>query len=157
VLDELQRMEAGMVTAAWAKGYRLGVIASSDHGSMHVSYAMVYTAEPTRQGILDAIRKRHTYGAMDNIILDVRMGDRIMRDEFKLTKPQPIVVKARGTRAVKKVEIIRDAKVIYSVEPGKQDVNFQFTDQDAASASRHYSYVRLIRKTGCWRGLHRCS
>ena len=27
------------------------------------------------QGILDAIRKRHTYGAMDNIILDVRMGN----------------------------------------------------------------------------------
>ena len=29
-----------------------------------------------REGLLDAMRKRHTYGATDNIILDVRM-DRV--------------------------------------------------------------------------------
>jgi hypothetical protein len=40
----------GMVSVAWAKGYKLGVIASSDHFSTHISYAMVYTADPTRQG-----------------------------------------------------------------------------------------------------------
>ena len=76
----------GMVSNAWAKGYKLGIIASSDHGSTHISYAMVYTDDPTRQGILDAIRKRHTYGAMDNIILDVRMGEHFMGDEFPLSK-----------------------------------------------------------------------
>ena len=66
---------AGFVSNAWAKGYKLGVIASSDHFSTHISYAMVYTADTSRQGILDAIRKRHTYGAMDNIVMEVRMGD----------------------------------------------------------------------------------
>ena len=54
---------AGMVTNAWAKGYKLGVIASSDHSSTHISYAMVYADDASRQGILDAIRQRHTYGA----------------------------------------------------------------------------------------------
>ena len=48
---------------------------------------MVYTADRTRQGILDAIRKRHTYGATDNIILDVRMGEHFMGDEFALAAP----------------------------------------------------------------------
>ena len=72
----------GMVSVAWAKGYKLGMIASSDHCSTHISYALVYTGDPTRQGILDAIRKRHTYGATDNIILDVRMGEHFMGDEF---------------------------------------------------------------------------
>ena len=33
----------GMVWNAWAKGYRLGTITSSDHGSTHISYALVYT------------------------------------------------------------------------------------------------------------------
>src|SRR5947209_16142966 len=50
----------GFVNNAWGKGYKLGIIASSDHGSTHISYAMVYTDTPTRQGVLDAIRKRHT-------------------------------------------------------------------------------------------------
>ena len=36
----------GMVSNAWAKGYKLGIITSSDHGSTHISYAMVYTADP---------------------------------------------------------------------------------------------------------------
>jgi len=44
----------GMVRRAWAKGYQLGVIASSDHNSTHISYAMVYTDDRSRQGILDA-------------------------------------------------------------------------------------------------------
>ena len=43
--------------------------------------------DASRQGILDAIRKRHTYGATDNIILDVRMGEHFMGDDFALSKP----------------------------------------------------------------------
>jgi len=132
----------GVVSNAWAKGYKLGIIASSDHGSTHISYAMVYTDEPNRQGILDAIRKRHTYGATDNIILDVRMGDYFMGDEFSLTKSKPIKVRARGTRPVVKVEILKDSKVIYSTSPNLQNVDFEFTDTGDVSG-RHYYYVRL--------------
>jgi hypothetical protein len=132
----------GWVTNAWAKGYKLGIITSSDHGSTHISYAMVYTDNPSRQGILDAIRKRHTYGAMDNIILDVRMGQHFMGDEFTLAQAQPIRVKARGTRAVARVDIIKDGKVAYSATPNQQNVDFQFTDKGSVSG-RHYYYVRV--------------
>jgi hypothetical protein len=133
---------AGMVANAWAKGYKLGVITSSDHFSTHMSYAMVYTDDPTRQGILDAIRKRHTYGAMDNIILDVRMGDHFMGDEFALANALPIRVKVRGTRALSKVDVIKDSKVVYSTAPRQQSVQFEFTDKDSV-AGRHYYYVRV--------------
>ena len=132
----------GFVSNAWAKGYKLGIITSSDHGSTHLSYAMVYTDDPSRQGVLDAIRKRHTYGAMDNIVMDVRMGSHFMGDEFALTKSQPIHVKARGTRNIVKIDIIKDSKVIYSTEPKQQNVDFQFTDKDSVNG-RHYYYVRL--------------
>ena len=137
----------GYVSNAWAKGYKLGIITSSDHGSTHISYAMVYTEDPSRQGILDAIRKRHTYGAMDNIILDVRMGNHFMGDEFKLSKAQPIHVKARATKAVRTVEIIKDSKVIYTTKPGKAEVDFQFNDNDIGSG-RHFYYVRLQQDDG---------
>lgn len=132
----------GMVSNAWAKGYKLGIITSSDHGSTHISYAMVYTDNPTRQGILDAIRKRHTYGAMDNIILDVHMGEHFMGDEFQMDKALPLRVKVRGTRAIVKAEIIKDSKVIYSTEPKQQNVQFEYTDKDGVNG-RHYYYVRV--------------
>lgn len=133
---------AGFVSNAWAKGYRLGIIASSDHNSTHISYALVYTDDRTRQGVLDAIRKRHTYGAMDNIIMDVRMGEHFMGDEFALSKSEPIRVKLRGTRTIAKVDIIKDSQVIYSVSPKQQNVEFEFTDTGDVHG-RHYYYVRV--------------
>ena len=132
----------GMVANAWAKGYKLGIITSSDHGSTHISYAMVYTDDSSRQGVLDAIRKRHTYGAMDNIILDVRMGEHFMGDEFALANALPIKVKARGTRPITKVVVIKDSKVIYSTEPNRQNVEFEYADKDSVNG-RHYYYVRI--------------
>jgi hypothetical protein len=137
----------GMVSVALAKGYRLGIIASSDHGSTHISYAMVYTGDPTREGILDAFRKRHTYGATDNIILDTRMGEYFMGDEFSLTRPQPIQVKARGTAKVVKVCVVKDSHEIYTTSPQRQDVQFSFTDLEGG-AGRHTYYVRLEQENG---------
>jgi len=137
----------GMVNNAWAKGYKLGIVTSSDHGSTHISYALVYTDNPTRQGILDGIRKRHTYGATDNIILDVRMGNHFMGDEFPLNKSLPIRVKARGTKAVSRLEVIKDSNVIYTAEPKMQNVSFEFTDKGDV-AGRHYYYIRLLQEDG---------
>ncbi|MFB3827079.1 MAG: hypothetical protein ACE15B_09925 [Bryobacteraceae bacterium] len=135
----------GMVSNAWGKGYKLGTVASSDHFSTHISYAMVYALTPDRQGILEAIRKRRTYGATDNILLDVRMGDHFMGEEFKLSGSAPIQVRARGTGPVARVDIIRDSAVIYSTEPKRSEVAFSYTDR-AAPPGRHYYYVRLLQQ-----------
>jgi hypothetical protein len=136
-----------MVSNAWAKGYLLGVEASSDHGSTHISYTLVYTADPTRQGVLNAIRQRHTYGATDNIIMDVHMGEHFMGDEFALAAAAPIRVKARGTRSVAKVDIIKDNNVVYSTAPKKQSVDFEFVDKGPVTG-RHFYYVRLMQEDG---------
>ncbi len=60
---------AGFVWNAWAKGYKLGVQAASDHISTHISYAATIAEDFTTQGLLDAMKKRHSYAATDNIIL----------------------------------------------------------------------------------------
>jgi hypothetical protein len=132
----------GMVSNAWAKGYKLGIITSSDHGSTHISYAMVYTDDPTRQGVLNAIKQRHTYGAMDNIILDVRMGKHFMGDEFALKKAEPIRVKVQGTATIAEIDIIKDSQVIYSAEPKQKDADFEFVDKGDVNEG-HYYYVRV--------------
>ncbi|HYT90585.1 MAG TPA: hypothetical protein VEL76_17895, partial [Gemmataceae bacterium] len=49
---------AGFVSNALEKGYRFGFQSSSDHVSTHMSYAVVLTADVSRQGIIDAFKRR---------------------------------------------------------------------------------------------------
>ena len=136
-----------MVWNAWKKGYRIGTIASSDHYSTHISYAMVYTPDTSRESIHDAIRQRRTYGATDNIILDFRVGDHFMGEDFTTSGRQPIHVRVRGTGEVSAVHLIRDAAYIYQVKPGKQEVEFEYVDNDAGSGE-HWYYVRVEQEDG---------
>ena len=139
----------GVVRNAWNKGYRLGITVSSDHGSTHYSYTMVYTDRVTREGILDAIRRRHTYGATDNIVLDVRMGEHFMGDEFFAPEPLPISVKVRGTTDIAKVNVLRDGEVVYVHEPEGQTAEFEYLDQDPREGrGMQYYYVRVEQADG---------
>ena len=139
----------GMVRNAWDKGYRLGITVSSDHGSTHYSYTMVYTDRVTREGILDAIRRRHTYGATDNIVLEVRMGEHFMGDEFFAPEPLPMSVKVRGTTDIANVNVLRDGEVVYVHEPEGQTAEFEYLDQDAREGrGMQYYYVRVEQADG---------
>ena len=139
----------GMVRNAWNKGYRLGVTVSSDHGSTHYSYTMVYTDRVTREGILDAIRRRHTYGATDNILLDARMGDHFMGDEFRAAAPLPLSVKVRGTNDIARVNVFRGERLLFTHEPEGQEAEFEYLDKDAtAGMGTQYYYVRVEQADG---------
>ena len=139
----------GMVRNAWNKGYRLGTTVSSDHGSTHYSYTMVYADRVTRQGILDAIRRRHTYGATDNILLDVRMGGNFMGDEFHTAAPVPMTVKVRGTTDLARVTVFRGERLLYVHEPEGQEALFEYLDQGAsAGMGLQYYYVRVEQSDG---------
>jgi len=139
--------EAGLVWNAWKKGYRIGVIASSDHYSTHISYAMVYTPSSSREAIFNAIRQRHTYGATDNIVLEFWAGSHFMGDDFTATAPQRIRVKAQGTDTIEAIHLIRDAQYIYKWAPNARNADFQFSDP-AAGKGQHWYYVRLEQKNG---------
>ena len=136
--------EAGFLWNAYRKGYRLGTIASSDHHSTHISYAMVYTTQPTREAIFEGFRKRHTYGATDNIILDYRMGDHFMGEEFTASSVPPLKIRVIGTSEVATVDIIKNEEVIFTTTPNQQDVELTFVDQDATSGTSYY-YVRVMQ------------
>src|SRR5262249_22673832 len=91
----------GYLWMAWAKGYKLGVQSSSDHVSTHVSFACVLVDDFSRQGLLDAMRKRHTYAATDAIVLDYRLstddGTALMGDiVYSRTAPR-LEIKIIGT------------------------------------------------------------
>ena len=139
--------EAGLVWNAWKKGYRIGVIASSDHYSTHIAYALVYTPSTSREAIFNSIRQRHTYGATDNIILEFWLGQHFMGDDFAATAPQRIHVKAEGTGVIDTIHLIRDAQYVYKWSPNSRTADFQFSDTTAGKG-QHWYYVRVEQKDG---------
>ncbi len=134
--------QPGAVWNAWKKGYKIGVIASSDHMSTHISYALVYSPSTKREDVWQAIKDRHTYGATDNIVLEYRLGECLMGDDCGTLGKQPFRVRARGTGEIAAIHLIRDGEYIYKAEPGSQTAEFEFLDQ-GAGPGEHWYYVRV--------------
>jgi hypothetical protein len=141
---------AGFVWNAWAKGYKLGVQASSDHLSTHISYACTIAEEFTRQGLLAAMKQRHSYGATDNIILDYRLHTRegaehLQGDIVTTGSGFSLWVKAIGTAPIRQIDIIKNNTFVHTSQPMQQEVEFTFNDARAADRAENYYYVRLIQ------------
>jgi hypothetical protein len=124
------------------KGYKLGFESSSDHWSTHISYCVVLAEEHTREAILAAIKKRHVYGATDEIVLDVRSGEHLMGEELKTGKAPTLDLHVVGTGELAGVEILRDSKVVETIKPGKAEYKATWTDPKP-EAGVHYYYVRV--------------
>ncbi len=143
----------GFVWNAWAKGYKLGVQASSDHISTHISYSCLISEERSREGLMNAMRRRHSYAATDNIILDVRLRDGaaeyLQGDALvaSASSPARLVVKVIGTRAVKDIQVIRNNQFVYHQKPGAREAEFTFTDTEAKPGESYY-YVRVVQDDG---------
>jgi hypothetical protein len=135
----------GFYWNALAKGYKLGVQASSDHIATHNSYTMIYSPSVVRAEIVDSMRKRHAYGATDNIILDFRAdGVHMMGDAFEAAKSPKFQVKVVGTAPIAKVEIIKNAKFVFDTQPGGNTADFSYVDANPGSGESWY-YVRVTQ------------
>ena len=142
---------AGYVSNAWAKGYRLGVQASSDHISTHISYSCVISEDRSREGLMNAMRRRHCYGATDNIILDVRMADGaaeyIQGDAFNAAARPRLLVRVIGTRPIAEVTVVKNNRSAFTRNPKSGEVDFVYTDTDAEPGTSFY-YVRVAQEDG---------
>jgi hypothetical protein len=107
--------------------------------------------EFSRKGLLDAMRKRHTYAATDNIVLDVRSGAQgIMGDELTTSQPRLDVV-VLGTGPLDRVEVIRNGEVSHTERPKLEAAESRFRWEDPAPRKGEmpsYYYVRVIQKDG---------
>jgi hypothetical protein len=136
---------------ALAKGYRIGVQASSDHWSTHMSYACLIAENHTREGLLDAIRRRHSYGATDNIVLDYRLQtggrDYLQGDIVDVKGPFNLWLRVLGTAPIRQVDIIKNQAFLHNRQALPQEVGFTFVDTNP-SAGESYYYVRVIQIDG---------
>ena len=141
---------AGFVQEAWAKGIKIGVQASSDHVGTHDAYACVLVpadGSPTRQDLIDAMKQRHTYAATDNIILDMRIEDRLMGDALATSKQPVVQARVIGTVPIARVVLIKNNKIVYTVSPATKEVRFDYRD-DSAVPGESYYYVRAEQSDG---------
>ena len=143
---------AGYVWNAWARGYKLGVQASSDHVSTHSSYACILVEDFSRTGLLDAMRKRHTYAATDNIVLDYRIvtedkGASLMGDIVQTKSRPKLMVRVLGTAPIQQVDVIRNNTYIHKVSPNKKEISFEYVDTSRSPGESYY-YIRAEQTDG---------
>jgi hypothetical protein len=137
----------GFINHALQMGHKLGFQSSSDHWSTHTSFCIVLAEKHDREGIVDAMRKRHCYGATDNIILDVKSGSHVMGDEFKSNGAATIEIKVIGTAPLAKVEVLKDSEVVETFVPGKAEYSGKWTDPKPGDG-KHYYYIRVQQADG---------
>jgi hypothetical protein len=138
---------AGFIDHALKKGYRLGFQSSSDHWSTHISFCIVLAESHDRVGIVAGLKKRHCYAATDDIILDIRSGDHVMGDELKMGQAPVLQLHVEGTKALARVDILKDSQVVATVQPGQRLHKQTWTDPEP-TAGVHYYYVRVEQTDG---------
>ena len=109
---------------------------------------MVLTDDVSRQGIIDAFKKRHCYAATDNIILDVRSGDHLMGDTFDTSEKPALEIAVQGTAAGRQGPRHPRQQVRLLDRAERRASSFRYTDDDAQPGQSHYYYVRVEQADG---------
>ena len=108
---------------------------------------MVYLEDPSRKAIIEALRKRHCYGATDNIILEVTMGNHMMGDIFESKTPAHLDITVKGTGTIKSVDIMKNSEIVHTINPRNKNVQFNWKDSNQNSGESWY-YVRVVQEDG---------
>ncbi len=131
-------------------GVQIGVIASSDHGLVHGAYAGVYAKEMTRSGVLEALRARRSFGATETMVLDFRLGEKLLGEEVEIDGPPTFQVVARGTEPLKLVQIVRDGKAVYSSRSDETSCRLKYTDMQLSPGADATYYLRCQQENNRW-------
>ncbi|WP_028926816.1 DUF3604 domain-containing protein [Pseudonocardia acaciae] len=101
------------------RGYRYGLVASSDHGH-GASYVGAYAERLDRAAVFDALAQRRVYGASTRgIVLDFRLDSAFMGSEARVRAGDQVAVGGyvRGYTDLARIDVIRDGVVAHSVRP----------------------------------------
>ena len=92
----------------------MGLISSSDHKSTGHSYACVWSADPSREGIFKAMRDRRTFGATDKIRLVFTAGDNWMGEIVETASTPEFRFEIKGTGIIKEINFYIGDKAVKS-------------------------------------------
>ena len=131
---------------AWARGIRIGVIASPDHGGGR-GKAAVWARDKTRAEILRAIRLRRTFGTTAaRIQMDFRVNGRLMGEVGPLGDgPVSVTASVRCPRPIRSIEICRNNEFVYATTPDGFEAEIEFVDRSPPKTPAYY-YLRVIQE-----------
>ncbi|MBI5687774.1 MAG: hypothetical protein HZC54_22105 [Verrucomicrobia bacterium] len=127
---------------ALAKGVRIGIIASSDHGQTHIANAGVWATDFSRKAILDALRARRTFGGTTKVSIQTRIGGKPQGEEIEVTAAPKIEAKLAAAEPLALVQVVRDGQFVYTSKPNATEATFTFTDPALKPGQSAYYYVR---------------
>jgi hypothetical protein len=98
------------------------------------------------------MRKRHSYGATDNIVLDFRVEadgrEYLQGDEIPSASTYSLRVNAIGTGPIRRVDVIHNEQYSYEVAPtGQRVAQFSYVDAHPVAGENRY-YVRVEQEDG---------
>lgn len=140
--------QGNYIQDAWARGIKIGVIASPDHGGGR-GKAGVWAKDRTRTSILDAIRARRTFGTTAaRVGIDFRVNGHLM-GEVAPGADGPVTVFAQVycPRPIQSLEICRNNEFVYSASPQGAEARIEFVDQAPINGPSYY-YLRVIQDDG---------
>ncbi len=132
------------------KKYKLGFIASGDHNSIGVGLANIWVKEISRKGILEALRNRRVFATTgDQIVIDFRLNGSIQGQSIKGIKKPKLEFSIQAVDQIETVDILRNSKVIKSIQPDMAMKEFKgtYVDEDYLSEKNVlYYYIRITQK-----------
>jgi hypothetical protein len=140
--------EGNSLQDAFRKGVHIGIVASSDHGSTHHAYAGTLIKQFTREGILEAMQQRRTFGATEVIEVTATLAGRPMGQEVTVDAPPSIEIAACCAEPLSRVEVVKDNRLVYSRDLSDKEARLTFQDHDSKPASAAYYYVRVTTVGG---------
>ena len=160
------------VQYALSKGYKLGFVGGSDSHTGYVGRSIsnadryrfccykagftgVYAEDLTREAIFNALRNRQCYATTGiRMIIDFSVDGIAMGSINQTDKKSKHTLKFNlaGTDMISKVDIVRDNETIYTIEPFKDTIADEWTDDspEAADASYYYLRVTQVDKNRGW-------
>jgi hypothetical protein len=153
--------------AGLARGFRLGMIASTDnhvgmpgrsyphdrqaHTGFKGGKVAVYAEALTREAIFDALRERHCYGTTgERIILRFSVNGRRMGSCFSAEgKEEPRTLRAEvvGTDQIDRAEVVRNNQDVHVAFGSGDRLALEWTDASPMPGTTFY-YIRVRQKDG---------
>ncbi len=158
---------------AWRSGLLLGITAAGDshlgYPGRSLSYAdrywcqhykaglcAVYSKALTREGVWDALYDRRCYGTTGvRIVLKFELNGALMGSVLEYDPDaaalinRRISVRVAGTDWIRRVDVLKNNRLIHRHEPASDEASFVFTDTlQQPCATRDWYYVRIFQADG---------
>ena len=159
--------EGSFYQDALARGYRLGVVGSSDAHDTHTGHtpygswrssplAAVWAKELTRESIFQAMWERRCYATSGaRIVLETWVNGAPMGSEIEGAASDNAPVRVRvsvvGTAPISAIDIIRNNRDVHTARPESEEAVIDFVDEledVAEGAMALYYYVRVTQTDG---------